>query len=152
LRHTRKIPFFRWLNSKIQIWNTSKKEQVAELRQTGDINTIVIIADGALLAPDNLERTIALWNLIDCPFTQYKGKLKHLSQPRALPFNLDSHWLARGGSAIFAYLWDLKFEQEMARIPHGDTPVTSLSFFERWNPPSYGFTKSCRNFGYFCSS
>ena len=47
--------------------------------------------------------------------------------PRALAFSSDNQWLAGGGSTSYAYLWDTKTVQEMARVAHGN-PVTSVSF------------------------
>ena len=117
------------LHDKIKIWELSSKEQVAELKQTGDINTIAINSNGTLLATGSTENNIALWNIAsDGTITQQKNLLELNGEPRALAFSPDSNWLAGGGFSGFAYLWDVNSAQEMARIPHGNNAVTSVSF------------------------
>ncbi|HAV76227.1 MAG TPA: hypothetical protein DCX53_02625 [Anaerolineae bacterium] len=115
-------------HDKITIWNIYTKAQVSELQQTGDINAIAINSIGNLVATGSHERTIALWNVVDGTFTRYKSLLQLNSEPRALAFSPDSKWLAGGGFGGFAYLWDVSSAEEMSRIPHGNNPVTSVTF------------------------
>ncbi|HKJ38244.1 MAG TPA: TIR domain-containing protein [Anaerolineales bacterium] len=120
---------FAGLHNKIKIWNTNINKQVAEIQQTGDINTIAVNSDGTLLATGSTENMITLWNVAsDGTLTQYKDLLQLNGIPRALAFSPDNRWLAGGGFSGFAYLWDLDSGQELARIPHGANSVTSVSF------------------------
>jgi len=120
---------FTGLHDKIKVWDISSQELISELQQTGDINTITINSNGTLLAAGSTENSITLWDITsDGTITQHKSLLELNSEPRALAFSPDSNWLAGGGFAGFAYLWDVNSIQELARIPHGANAVTSVSF------------------------
>ena len=120
---------FAGLHDKIKIWNTNTKEEVGELSQLGDINSIAINSDGTLMATGSTENTVALWTIgDDGEITKHNDPLELNSEPRSLAFSPNGRLLAGGGFAGFAYLWDVESEQEIARIPHGANSVTSVTF------------------------
>ncbi len=119
---------FAGLHDKIVVWNTATKEQIAELRQAGDIRSITVSSDGRLLATGSSEGSVALWK-VEGNAIILAGDLLHLNGiVESLAFSPNSQWLAGGGSTGFAYLWDVSTFQEMARIPHGNNRVTSVAF------------------------
>ena len=120
---------FAGMHDKIKVWNTDTKEEIGELLQLGDINSIAINSDGTLMASGSTENTVALWTIdSDGKVTQHNGLLELNSEPRSLAFSPNGRLLAGGGFAGFAYLWDVESEQEVARIPHSANSVTSLAF------------------------
>ncbi len=119
---------FAGLHDKIKVWNTTTKEHVTELQQAGDIKSIAISSDGKFLATGSSESTVALWKVEGNTITAVGDLLRLSGIAEALAFSPDNHWLAGGGSAGFAYLWDVASSQELARIPHGNNRVTSVTF------------------------
>lgn len=117
------------LHDVIMVWDYSTREQVtAELKQQGDIVTVVFSPDGKMLATGSAEGSVILWKVEGNTFTQMGETLSLTSTRRMLlAFSPDNQWLA-GGSLGFAYLWDTATVLEVARIPHGSNPVTSVSF------------------------
>jgi WD40 repeat protein len=117
------------LHDVIMVWDYSTREQVAaELKQQGDIVTVVFSPNGKMLATGSAEGSVILWKVEGNTFTQMGETLSLTSTRRMLlAFSPDNQWLA-GGSLGFAYLWDTATVLEVARIPHGSNPVTSVSF------------------------
>lgn len=116
------------LNGRTRVWNADTQEEIVDLPQAGDISSLAFSHDGTLLATGSSEGSVILWKVEGTNFTQ-AGDLLHLNgYPRSLSFSPDGKWLAGGGSTGFAYLWDVATIQEMARIHHGNNPVTSVSF------------------------
>ena len=115
------------LNNKIKIWDTAIRLPITELRQIGDVISVVFSQDGKWLATGNADGTVILWNVEGTSFEQVAEPLQINGRPQILTFSPDGKWLVGGGSSGFAYLWDTVTVQEMARIPHND-PVTGVSF------------------------
>jgi WD40 repeat protein len=116
------------LHNSIKIWDWSTKENIASLKHTGDIVAIAISPDGKQLATGSSEGTIILWDIDGNTFTQRAGTMNILGSPRMLTFHPQGTVLVGGGTQGFAYLWDTATTQEIARIPHGNNPVTSATF------------------------
>ncbi|HSG43733.1 MAG TPA: hypothetical protein VLA72_11310, partial [Anaerolineales bacterium] len=115
------------LSNKIKVWDASMQEEITDLSQVGDINSLAFNNDGTLLATGSTEGTVLLWKVEGTSFTQTGNNVQLNGHARFLAFSSDNKWLAGGGSTGFAYLWDIATTQELARIPHGD-PVTSTTF------------------------
>jgi WD40 repeat protein len=116
------------LHDTIKIWDWSTQENIANLNQAGDIVAVAMSPDGKLLATGSSDGTVILWDINGNTFPQ-KGQILNIVGPlRMLAFNPDGTLLAGGGSQGFAYLWDTNSTEEVARIPHGSNPVTSVSF------------------------
>jgi WD40 repeat protein len=116
------------LNGKTKVWNTDTREEIAELPQLGDISSLAFSPDGTWLAAGSSEGPVLLWRVEGTNFTAVDAEFHLNGYPRELAFSPDNKWLAGGGSTGFAYLWDLANTQEMARIRHGNNPVTSVAF------------------------
>lgn len=116
------------LNGRVKIWNTDTREEIAELEQAGDIISLAFSPDGTWLATGSSEGSVALWEVEGMNFIRQETQLRLNGYSRELAFSPDNKWLAGGGSSGFAYLWDLAITQELARIRHGNNPVTSVSF------------------------
>jgi len=119
---------FAGLHDKIAVWNTTTKEQIAQLQQTGDINSIVVSSNGKFLATGSSEGTVILWTIEGNTIAQIGNQLRLNGFAESLAFSPDNRWLAGGGSAGFAYLWDVASTEEIARIPHSTNRVTSVAF------------------------
>jgi len=115
-------------HDKIIVWNTTTKEKITELKQTGDIVSIAVSSNGKLLATGSSEGSVLLWKVEEGKISQTGNPLQLNGFAESLAFSPDAHWLAGGGSAGFAYLWDVTSAQEMARIPHSTNRVTSVAF------------------------
>ena len=100
---------------------------MTDLEQAGDIASLAFSADGSLLATGSSEGIVLLWRVDGNTLTQLDGTLYMAGSPRFLSFSPDQNWLAGGDATNFAYLWDTRSLQELARIPHGNA-VTSVSF------------------------
>ena len=116
------------LHDKTRIWDISAKQQFADLPQGGDIVAVTFSTDGNHLATGSSDGTVVVWNFDGSNLIQHGDTLRVNGFPRKLAFSPDNKWLAGGGSTGFAYLWDVASAQELARIPHGSNPVTSVSF------------------------
>jgi WD40 repeat protein len=116
------------LHDSIKIWDWATQKEITSLDQSGDIVAIAISQDGKLLATGSSEGTIILWDVDGNTFKQRGQILNVVGPPRMLAFNPQDTLLAAGGSQGFAYLWDTAKTQELARIPHGNNPVNSVTF------------------------
>ena len=115
------------LDSRTAIWDVDTQQSVTDLDQAGDIVSLAFSADGSLLATGSSEGIVLLWSVDGNTLTQLDGTLYMAGSPRCLSFSPDQKWLAGGDATNFAYLWDTRTLQELARIPHGNA-VTSVSF------------------------
>jgi WD40 repeat protein len=115
------------LDGRTAVWDLETRQPLTDLAQAGDIVSLAFSADGSLLATGSSEGSILLWSVEGTNLTQIEGMLLMAGSPRDLSFSPDRAWLAGGDATNFAYLWDLKKVQEIARIPHGNA-VTSVSF------------------------
>ncbi len=115
------------LDSRTVIWDVDTRQSVTGLEQAGDIVSLAFSADGSLLATGSSEGIVLLWSVDGNTLTPLDGTLYMAGSPRYLSFSPDQEWLAGGDATNFAYLWDTRSLQEMARIPHGNA-VTSVSF------------------------
>ena len=116
------------LNGSATVWNIETREEVANLPQLGDISSLAFSPDGTWLATGSSEGNVILWKVEGTTFTPEEIELRLNGFSRELAFSPDNKWLAAGGSTGFAYLLDVATQQELARIRHGNNPVTSVAF------------------------
>lgn len=115
------------LHDKIKIWDIESRSVLAELAQTGDIETLSFSHDGTWFASGSSEGTVILWKTSGKQYTQAFPTIPMNGKPLLLAFSPDKRWLAGGSSTGYAFLWDAGTGEEMTRIPHND-PVTSVAF------------------------
>lgn len=117
------------LRDKTKLWNLKTRTELPlRLLQSGDIATVAFSPDGTMLATGSADGSVMLWKVDGNEVSQIGETISIAGTRRMLlAFSPDGKWLA-GGSLGYAYLWDTATAQELARIPHGNNPVTSVSF------------------------
>jgi WD40 repeat protein len=115
------------LTDKIILWDVIANEQIAIMRQIGEIRTLLFNHDGRWLASASSDGSINVWDMDQSDHSRPKHEFLQSGHINSLDFNSKTEWLASAGEDGFVHLWDLIDGQEIIRIPHGDT-VSGIDF------------------------
>lgn len=115
------------LTNKIVLWNTLTNNEIASIRQIGQIKSLNFNADGTWLATTSSDGSIFVWDMNGQDHSNPKYEFQQDGAITSLDFNSKKQWLASAGTDGFVYLWDLETGQEALRIPHSDA-VFGINF------------------------
>ncbi|HSJ02310.1 MAG TPA: c-type cytochrome domain-containing protein, partial [Verrucomicrobium sp.] len=89
-----------------------------------NIVSLVLSADGLLLASGGADNVARVWNTAD---RKLVGKFEgHAGPVMGVAFNKDGSWLATGSADKELKVWDVKTKEQLVQLSKANTPITAL--------------------------